>query len=421
MGYSVAKGENEVESQLLAPTSGKAPEDRFHLAYVVYFILGTGFLLPWNAFITGVDYFDYLYPGVSVNRVFSVVYMVVTLLCLLLILGWANKSSASLRINLGIALFVVSLLVVPVMDAVYIRGVRGLYSGYYVTVAAVGLAGVAEALVQGGVMGSAGELPERYMQATVAGTAASGVIVSLLRIFTKAIFPQNAHGLRSSACLYFGVSILFMAICLVCNNVAKRLPVIQHYNDLKMQALGEEENEKISSTDDSLTGSPWKSTTRDILGRIKWYCFGIVLVYCVSLSIFPGHVTADAHSQILKDWYPVLLVTCYNVSDLLGKGLLAVYLIDDAKIAVAASIVRILFYPLFIVCLRGPKIFQSEIPVALLTCLLGMTNGYFSGVLMILAPKRVALQHSETVGFVLVLFVILGLATGSVSAFLWAF
>ncbi|KAG9447400.1 hypothetical protein H6P81_013528 [Aristolochia fimbriata] len=419
MGYSVAKGGNEVESQLLPPKSAEAPEDRFHLAYIVYFTLGTGFLLPWNAFITGVDYFDYLYPGVSVNRVFSVVYMVVTLVCLLLILGCAHKSSASFRINLGIALFVVSLLVVPVMDAVYIRGIRGLYSGYYVTVAAVGLAGVAEALVQGGVMGSAGELPERYMQATVAGTAASGVIVSLLRIFTKAIFPQNPQGLRSSACLYFGVSILFMAICLVCNNVAKKLPVIQHYNDLKLQAeLDEQDNEK---DDDSLNGSPCTSTLRDIVGRIKWYCFGIVLVYCVSLSIFPGHVTADAHSQVLRDWYPVLLVTCYNVSDLLGKGLLAIYLIEDAKIAVAASIVRILFYPLFIICLRGPIIFQGEIPVAILTCLLGMTNGYFSGVLMILAPKRVALQHSETVGFVLVLFVILGLATGSVSAFLWVF
>ncbi|XP_068667156.1 equilibrative nucleotide transporter 1-like [Aristolochia californica] len=416
MGYPVARGGTEVESQLLAPTSAKAPADHFHVAYIVYFTLGTGFLLPWNAFITAVDYFDYLYPGVSVNRVFAPVYMLVTLSCLLIIVGWAHKSSARVRINLGLALFVVALLVVPIMDVIYTRGIRGLYSGYYVTVAAVALAGIADALVQGGVMGTAGELPERYMQATVAGTAASGVIVSLLRIVTKAIFPQDAHGLRSSANLYFGVSIVVMVICVVCYNVADRLPVIQYYNDLKMQAMNEEEKEK-----GSLGGSQWRSTLWEIVGRIKWFGFGIFLVYLISLSIYPGHVTADVHSQILKDWYPVLLITGYNVFDLIGKSLLAIYLIENANIAVAACIARLLFYPLFLACLHGPKIFRSEIPVTFLTCLLGLTNGYFSGVLMIVAPKTVPLQYSETVGIVLVLFLLVGLATGSIVANFWVF
>lgn len=39
---------------------------------------------------------------------------------------------------------------------------------------------IADALVQGGIVGSAGELPERYMQAMVAGTAASGKLFSSL-------------------------------------------------------------------------------------------------------------------------------------------------------------------------------------------------------------------------------------------------
>lgn len=60
------------------------------------------------------------------------------------------------------------------MDLVYIKGRVGLYDGFYVTVGATALCGLADALVQGGVIGAAGELPERYMQAVVAGTAASG-------------------------------------------------------------------------------------------------------------------------------------------------------------------------------------------------------------------------------------------------------
>ncbi|PNX99401.1 equilibrative nucleotide transporter 1-like protein [Trifolium pratense] len=114
------------DSSLLLPSSStkKPPQDKYHLAYITYFILGFGYLLPWNAFITAVDYFSYLYPQASVDRIFA--------------------------------------------------GRVGFYGGFYVTVGSVGLSGVADALVQGSIVGSAGELPERYMQAVIAGTAASG-------------------------------------------------------------------------------------------------------------------------------------------------------------------------------------------------------------------------------------------------------
>ncbi|KAL1177538.1 hypothetical protein V6Z11_A03G037500, partial [Gossypium hirsutum] len=150
------------------------PEDKFNLGYIVYFTLGVGFLLPWNSFITAVDYFSYLYPEASVHRVFAVVYMVVGLACLLVIVFYAHKSKAYMRINVGLGIFVVSLLVVPVMDAVYIKGQVGLYDKFYVTVGLLALAGIGDALVQGGLIGVAGELPKRYMQAIVAGSGGSG-------------------------------------------------------------------------------------------------------------------------------------------------------------------------------------------------------------------------------------------------------
>ncbi|KAF8378093.1 hypothetical protein HHK36_029429 [Tetracentron sinense] len=444
MGFSGGSRDrdgNAEESSLLVPH--KIPKDSFHFAYIIYFTLGAGFLIPWNAFITAVDYFSYLYPDTSVDRVFSVVYMVVCLVCLLIIVAYAHKSDAFIRINVGLVLFTLSLLVVPVMDVAYIKGRTGLYSGYYTTVAVVALSGVADALVQGGIIGSAGELPARYMQAVVAGTAASGltllallcqfitkciteiltskselltagVLVSVLRIITKAVFPQDAHGLRKSANLYFTVSIVVMVICIVFYNLAHRLPVVQYYKDLKMQAVNEEKNEK-----GSLTGSVWRSTLWDIVGRVKWFGFGILLIYLVTLSIFPGYITEDVHSQILKDWYPILLITGYNVFDLVGKSLTALCLLENAKIAIGASVARLLFYPLFLGCLHGPKFFRTEIPVTVLTCLLGLTNGYYTSVLMIMAPKIVQIQHAETAGIVIVLFLVIGLAAGSVVAWFW--
>lgn len=392
----------------------KIPEDSFHFAYIIYFTLGLGFLLPWNAFITAVDYFSYIYPEASVDRIFAVVYMLVCLVFLLLIIFYSHNSDAYPRINAGLALFVVSMLVVPVMDAVYIKGRVGLYAGFDVTVAAIGLSGVADALVQGGIIGSAGELPERYMQAVVAGTAASGVLVSFLRILTKAVYPQDAYGLRKSANLYFAVSIVVMVICIVFYNVAPRLPVMKYYRELKIQAINEEKEEK-----GPVTGAVWRSTLWYIVRRVKWHGLGIVLIYLVTLSIFPGYITEDVHSEVLKDWYSVLLITGYNVFDLVGKSLTALYLLENEKVAIGGTVVRLLFFPLFYGCLHGPQFFRTEIPVTVLTCLLGLTNGYLTSVLMILAPKIVPLQHAETAGIVIVLFLIIGLAAGSVVSWFW--
>ncbi|KAK8265240.1 hypothetical protein V6Z11_D12G165500 [Gossypium hirsutum] len=405
--------EPDSESALLLRTSLK-PEDKFNLGYIIYFTLGVGFLLPWNSFITAVDYFSYLYPEASVDRVFAVVYMVVGLACLLVIVFYAHKSEAYMRINVGLGIFVVSLVVVPVMDAVYIKGRVGLYDGFYVTVGLLALAGIGDALVQGGLIGAAGELPERYMQAIVAGSGGSGVLVSMLRILTKAVFPQDGDGLRKSAYLYFFTSIVFMVICIVLYNVAHKLPIMQYYEELKAEAVKEEKAEK-----GPMTGPVWRATLWNIVGTVKWYGFGIVLLYVVTLSIFPGYITEDVHSLVLKDWYPVLLITGYNVFDLVGKSLTAVYLLENAKLAISACVVRLLFFPLFLGCLHGPQLFRTEFPVSLLTCLLGLTNGYLTSVLMIMAPKSVQIQHAETSGIVMVLFLVVGLASGSVIAWFW--
>lgn len=415
MGTDTATAATDTESTLLLLGSGsaKVPPDSFHFAYIIFFTLGLGFLLPWNAFITAVDYFTYVYPEVSVDRVFAVVYMLVALFCLLLIIFYSHKSDAYVRINLGLGLFVVALLVVPVMDVVYIKGRVGLYDGFYVTVGAIALSGLGDALVQGGIIGSAGEMPERYMQAVVAGTAASGVLISLLRVVTKAAYPQDTHGLRKSANLYFIVAIIIMVVCIIFYNLAHRLPVIKYYKELKIQAVNEEKEQKGAQ------GSLWRSTLWSIVGRIKWYGLGIVLIYIVTLSIFPGYITEDVHSELLKDWYAIILITGYNIFDLVGKSLTAFYIPENAKVAIWSCAVRLLFFPLFYGCLHGPAFFRTEIPVTLLTCLLGLTNGYLTSVLMILAPKAVQLQHAETAGIVTVLFLIIGLAAGSVVAWFW--
>ncbi|KAL0807379.1 hypothetical protein Bca101_099871 [Brassica carinata] len=101
-----------------------------------------------------------------------------------------------------------------------------------------------------------------------------GVLVSLLRMLTKAVYPQDPDGLRKCVNLYFAVGIVVM-----------------------------------------------------IVMRIKSHGFRSFsnLIYIVTLSIFPGYITEDVHSELLGDWYPVLVIAGFNVFDLVGKSLTAVF------------------------------------------------------------------------------------------------
>ncbi|XP_051122433.1 equilibrative nucleotide transporter 1-like [Andrographis paniculata] len=410
---AAADGDSESEALLIAEADD-IPKDSFHLAYIIYLTLGAGYLLPWNAFILAVDYFTHLYPGVPINRVFTVAEILLELVSLPSIVAFAHKSDAFVRINVGYALFLVALVAMPFIDVCYVKGRVGVYGGYYATVGLVGLTGLANGLVQGGVVGNAGELPGRYTQAVYVGTAASGVLVSTLRILTKALYAQDANGLRQGANLYFIVTITVMLLNIIFYNVVHRLPVIKYYYNLKKSAKNEEKEHK-----GDLTGKLWRSTLWDIVGAMKWYGSGMVMIYLTTLSIFPGPLTEDVHSGTLKDWYPVILIMGFNIFDLLGKSLTSLYLMKSARIAIIASFVRLLFLPLYYGCLHGPELIRTEIPVTILTCLLGLTNGYLTSVLMILAPKTVQIQYAEIAGTVLVLYLVIGLAIGSGVSWLW--
>ncbi|KAI7988296.1 Equilibrative nucleotide transporter 8 [Camellia lanceoleosa] len=381
--------------------------DTYKIAYLIHFVLGAGNLLPWNALITAVDYFGSLYPSRHVEKVFSVAYMSSSLLVLVLMMSWgcwSKKLSFRLRMNLGFSMFVLSIMVTPILDwASYSSGSKGSSNGaYVVTVGSVVVCGLADGLIGGSLIGSAGRLPKEYTQAVFAGTASSGVLVSILRIITKASLPQTAQGLRKSAHLYFIVSTVILFGCIVCCNLLYKLPVMQQYYKLLR---------------DDLPSS--KPEFWEVARKIRWPSFGVFMIYTVTLSIFPGFIAENLESRILKDWYPVMLITMYNISDLIGKSLTATYVVRSIGKATWACIARLLFYPLFTVCLHGPNWLKTEVPMAFLTITLGLTNGYLTSVIMILTPKSVPASEAEVSAVVMAVFLGMGLVAGSVLGWFW--
>ncbi|KAB5551923.1 hypothetical protein DKX38_009234 [Salix brachista] len=386
----------------------REPRDTYKIAYLIHFFLGAGNLLPWNAFITAIDYFGYLYPTKHIEKVFSVAYMSSSVLVLIIVMswgGWSKHLSYRLRMNTGFCMFILSLMVALVIDWTWSSsGPKGSTSNgaYAVTVASVVVCGIADGMIGGSLIGAAGKLPKQYMQAVFAGTASSGVLISILRIITKASLPQNPQGLQTSARFYFIVSAIILLCCTLSCNLLYKLPVMEQYCRL--------------TPDDSLCPKPkfWA-----VARKIRWPAFGILMIYIVTLSIFPGFIAEDLTSKLLKDWYPILLITIYNAADFIGKSLTAIYVLKSIKKATWVCILRLVFYPLFAACLNGPKWLKTEATVAALTFMLGVTNGYLTSVLMILTPKSVSVSESELSAIVMVVFLGLGLVGGSIIGWFW--
>ncbi|KAF8034460.1 hypothetical protein BT93_C0693 [Corymbia citriodora subsp. variegata] len=279
---------------------------------------------------------------------------------------------------------------------------RGGKVAYGVTVSSVVMCGLADGLIGGSLIGSAGKLPKQYMQAVFAGTASSGVLVSILRIITKASLPQNPQGLRTSAHFYFIVSTFILLLCLICSNLLYKLPVVrQHY-------MFHQDNLQCS-----------RLKLQVVAKKIWLPALGIVTIYLVTLSIFPGFIAEDLKSKVLRDWYPVLLITVYNVADLAGKSLTAISVAKSVKKATWGCISRLLFYPLFYFFLHGPDWLKTEAPMATLTFMLGLTNGYLTSVLMILTPKTVPASEAELAAIMMVVFLGIGLVSGSIISWFW--
>ncbi|WOH01034.1 hypothetical protein DCAR_0520412 [Daucus carota subsp. sativus] len=384
------------------------PRDAYKIAYVIHFLLGAGNLIPWNALITAIDYFGSIYSTRHVEKVFSVAYMTSSVLVLVVMISWGSNLSKKLtfrlRMNIGFSMFILSIMASPIIDWAWFSKQSRVRSAtdFNLVVAAVIFCGLADGLIGGSLIGSSGNLPKQYMQAVFAGTASSGVLVSILRIITKAAVPHSPQGLRTSAHFYFIFSTVILLTCLVCCNLLHKLPIMQEHYKFQQYNLP------------STSPKFW-----DVVRIIRWPAFGIFMIYTVTLSIFPGFLAENVQSNILGDWYPLLLITAYNVSDLAGKSFTAIYVLKGIRKATWGSISRLLFYPLFTVCLHGSKWMKTEVPVIFLTFMLGLTNGYLTSVIMIQAPKSVSPSEAEVAAVVMALFLGLGLVAGSVVGWLW--
>ncbi|XP_060029210.1 equilibrative nucleoside transporter 4 isoform X2 [Erinaceus europaeus] len=394
----------------------QAPEDRYHGIYFAMLLAGVGFLLPYNSFITDVDYLHHKYPGTPIVFDLSLTYILVALGAVLLNNVLVERLSLHTRITAGYLLALGPLLFISVCD-VWLQ-LLSRDQAYAVNLAAAGIVALGCTVQQSSFYGYTGMLPQRYTQGVMTGESTAGVVVSLSRILTKLLLPERAGTL-----LFFLLAAALELLCLLLHLLLRRSRFVR-FHTARAPARHPELADPGGSPRDSpahevacgptytrfdLPGTGLRRswpTLRALLlhryavARVIWaYMLSMAVTYFITLCLFPGLESQIRHCA-LGDWLPILVMAVFNLSDFVGKILAALPLAWRGPQLLACSCLRAVFIPLFILCVypgRAPALRHPAWP-CVFSLLMGISNGYFGSVPMILAAGKVGPRLRELAG-----------------------
>lgn len=153
------------------------------------------------------------------------------------------------------------------------------------------------------------------------------------------------------------------------------------------------------------------ATVMNVLHTALKPFFSLFLSYFVCLSCFPGIISVIPSVTLgLGDWFPIVLVGCYNLGDLLGKNLPVYVMYFDVSTLHLPWPLQLSFLPFFMAALIHPF---DDITTIVAVLLLGLTTGYVATSSVILAPSICSEYQKEVAGMVAGLSSIIGLCAGS--------
>nr|XP_008504726.1 PREDICTED: equilibrative nucleoside transporter 4 [Equus przewalskii] len=384
------------------------PDDRYHAIYFAMLLAGVGFLLPYNSFITDVDFLHHKYPGTSIVFDMSLTYILVALVAVLLNNALVERLSLHTRITAGYLLALGPLLFVSICD-VWLQ----LFSrdqAYAINLAAVGTVAFGCTVQQSSFYGYTGMLPKRYTQGVMTGEseylqAQEGQGLSALEASSwgpPTMCPQPRPGSQAPGLLGWGQgsSTLSPAPCF--RGPALRTTVLQLSPRSLRASMG------------------WALLLhRYVVARVIWAdMLSIAVTYFITLCLFPG-LESEIRHCILGEWLPILIMAVFNLSDFVGKILAALPVDWRGPHLLACACLRLVFIPLFILCVypSGAPALRHPAWPCVFSLLMGISNGYFGSVPMILAAGKVSPKQRELAGNTMTVSYMTGLTLGSAVAY----
>ncbi|XP_051797071.1 equilibrative nucleoside transporter 4 isoform X2 [Acanthochromis polyacanthus] len=434
------------------------PDDRYHGIYFAMLMAGVGFLLPYNSFITEVDYLHHKFKGTSIVFDMSLTYILVALLAVILNNVLVERLSMHTRITVGYILALGPLVFVSVFDVWLEKFTTR--QAYIINLVSVGVVAFGCTVQQSSFYGYMGMLPKRYTQGVMTGESTAGVIISLSRIFTKLLITDD----KKNTLIFFLVSISMEMLCFLLHLLVRRSRFVRYYtssaqgkgpgkcHDPRDNGTGYKVHHDVTAEEGN--GGTGTSTTEEgledfvggtyvrfdapkakirkswpgvrdmilhryVVSRVIWaYMLSIAVTYSITLCLFPG-LESEIRNDTLGEWLPILIMATFNMSDFVGKILAALPYDWSGGRLLFFSCLRVVFIPLFVMCVypaSAPTLSHPAWP-CLFSLLMGVTNGYFGSVPMIQAAGKVPPEQRELAGNTMTVSYMTGLMVGSAVAY----
>lgn len=299
------------------------------------------------------------------------------------------------------------------------------------TMLTVVIMNIASAILAGGLFGLAGQFPSEYMTAVIGGQALGGIFAALAEIISLTFGASPTR----TALVYFiiGTAVTFLAIQLYA--LVSRTAYFGYYTSKgQVQCNGTGDDEIRHLVDDAEEDCDGELMVRQVQPNFqavfrKIWMYGFVewFVFVVTLSIYPAVtvlIVSEGHGNG-RPWNDVYFTTVvnyltFNTGDYVGRIIagLVEWPTNRPRLLIFASLLRIVWVPLFMVCNAQPRtslpvLIHSDTVYILLMICFAVTNGYLANIALISAPKRVQAHEREMASSMMAAFLGVGLAFGS--------
>ncbi|XP_045882091.1 equilibrative nucleoside transporter 3 [Meles meles] len=455
-----------LEKLLNRPPPGlQRPEDRFHGAYIIFFSLGIGGLLPWNFFITAKEYWvfklrncssptsgeeavgsdilelgldpmclEYLLSPANTCRLnyfesyLTVASTVSNVLCLMANFLLVNRVPIRVRVLASLTVMLAIFLVMTAL--VKVDTSSWTYGFFAVTIICMAILSGTSTIFNSSVFGMTGSFPMRNSQALISGGAMGGTISAVALLVDLAA----SSDVTDSTLAFFLTADVFLGLCVGLYLLLPRLEYARFYLRPVWPAhvFSGEEQPPQDSPSAPLAALRSRDSSipplRPILKKTAGLGFCVVYLFFITSLVFPAVSTniesldkGSGSPWTTRFFVPLTTFLLYNFSDLCGRQVTAWIQVPGPRSKVLPGLVllRTCLLPLFMFCNYQPRVhlhtvlFRSDLYPVLFTSLLGLSNGYLSTLALMYGPKIVPRELAEATGVVMSFYLCLGLVLGS--------
>ncbi|KAL0477662.1 equilibrative nucleotide transporter [Acrasis kona] len=436
--------------KLISSPKKKTVRDNYHSAYILFFLLGIGAIIPSQVFLITVDFFRDTFPG-HINYIEYILpfgnnaAQVISIMIMLLLCrkpGYIYRQSLQLssfselagrvfywstfdRVIISwvtnfLSLFTVCCMMVT-LTSEYIGELSDLKEAIlWIMVACNCICGLASGWLIASLFSFAALFPWEYTQSVMGGMGMAGALVAIARIAIKllVIFPGQTMEYDSfiGSLILFGVCCLVQFVCMLLFMVLIRRPITRYYQKRQIRLERQELINASLNGEGHHTHLP-NSTMLSVVRRLL--SPGFVLTFVITFVVMPGVLSdISAMSYALKEskWMTIITLAVFSISDCLGRmlpGWKRTIIMSHSHLWIPI-LLRAAFIPI-IVLITYRQYALLDVWVFIIVFFFGLSHGYCAAVDMMVAPGLVAQskREREYAGVTMTLFLNAGLLVGS--------